>query len=209
MANFERAIEIVAGAVDYIHCDVMDAHFVPNLTFGAPVIKAIKRVSQGIPLDVHLMIEKPIRWLPRFLEAGLGKGDFLTFHYEAEADPVMGLELIRAAGVGAGLSIKPKTSIANWTTFVGKLDQVLVMTVEPGFGGQSFMRDMLPKITAARAMFGEEVLIAVDGGIDATTAPEAYGAGAELLIAGNAVYGKPDPAEAARKIRATCLDLKQ
>jgi len=208
MANFERAIESVIGAVDYIHCDVMDAHFVPNLTFGAPVIKAIKRVSQGVPLDVHLMIEKPIRWIPRFLETGLGPGDFLTFHSEAESEPVIGLDLIRTSGVGAGLSVKPKSSIRSWKGLIGKLDQVLIMTVEPGFGGQAFMRDMLPKITEARAMFGDKCTIAVDGGIDAATAPDAYRAGADLLIAGNAVYGKPNPAEAARMIRNACQESR-
>jgi ribulose-phosphate 3-epimerase len=201
MANFTRSIERVAREVDYIHCDVMDAHFVPNLTFGPPVVKAIKKASLGIPLDVHLMIERPIYWIPRFLEAGLDARDFLTFHIEAEEHCQPGLEIIRKAGVGAGLSIKPKTSFDALRPFEGLLDQVLVMTVEPGFGGQSFMADMLEKIRAARQVFKNDVLIGVDGGIDVKTAPLAASAGANLLVAGNAIFGWSRPAYAAKRIR--------
>jgi len=206
MADFRAAVKSVAREVDYIHCDVMDGHFVPNLTFGPPVIKAIKKIAGGVPLDVHLMIEKPIRWIPRFLDSGLREGDYLTFHLEAESDPRPGLQLIRDARVGAGLSIKPATPVGALLKFAHLLDQALIMTVEPGFGGQSFRRDMLPKVTAMRIVMDDAAVVAVDGGVDISTAPEAYIAGANLLIAGSSIYGAPRPAAAAKRIRQACLD---
>ncbi len=204
MSNLTREIARVEGDVDLIHCDVMDGHFVPNLTFGPPVIKAIKRVSRGIPLDVHLMIERPLDWIGRFLDAGLGEGDFLTFHVETQDDPSTGLEQIRRAGVGAGLSMKPKTEWGSVQGFIGRLNLILVMTVEPGFGGQTFMPEMLKKVSALRESFGEGLVIGVDGGIDANTAPLAQAAGADLLVAGKAIFGEPSPCEAAKRIRQSC-----
>ncbi len=200
MARFERSMSEVASEVDYFHCDVMDGHFVPNLTFGAPVVKAIKRIST-LPLDVHLMIEKPASWIDDYIGAGLSSKDYLTFHIEAEPNPVNALKKIQDAGIQAGIVVKPGTAATAIKGLEKFVNQVLVMTVEPGFGGQKFKEEMLPKITEIRKMFPDNVLVAVDGGIDETTAPLVYEAGASLLIAGNAIFGKPDPRNAARNIR--------
>ncbi|MBM3326704.1 MAG: ribulose-phosphate 3-epimerase [Calditrichaeota bacterium] len=189
MAHFADAIAQVEPFVDYIHCDIMDGHFVPNLTFGPPVVKCLKAISKK-PLDVHLMIEKPGLWVDKFLAAGLIKGDFLTFHIEAEADPRAAIARIRSAEVGAGLSVKPGTPFSFIEPYLDILEQILIMTVEPGFGGQSFISEMLPKIAAARRLARPGVLVGVDGGIDADTAPQAVKAGADLLIAGSAIFGK-------------------
>lgn len=202
MARLARGIEQVAGEADVIHCDVMDGHFVPNLTFGPPVVKAIKRVSLGIPLDVHLMIDSPLKWLDRYLDAGLDGNDYLTFHWEAEKNVHPGIERIRSAGVHPGLSIKPNTDINSVAEYLPLLDLCLVMTVEPGFGGQAFMAGMLPKVSAARGLMRREAVVAVDGGIDVGTAPLAAAAGANLLVAGNAVYGAKRPKLAIRSIRS-------
>jgi len=200
MADLAGSIGSIEDAVDYIHCDVMDGHFVPNLTFGPPVIKAIKRVS-AVPLDVHLMIERPGAWIERFLGAGLGRGDYLTFHIEAEPDPSEAIGVIRAAGVGAGLSIKPGTPFGAIEPWLDRVDQVLVMTVEPGFGGQAFIAEMLPRIAETKARLVGECLLAVDGGIDGRTAPLAAKQGARLLVAGKAIYGERDPKSAAEELR--------
>ena len=209
MARLAYSIERVAAEADIIHCDVMDGHFVPNLTFGPPIIKAIKRASQGVPLDVHLMIESPVNWIKRFLDAGLSSGDYLTFHIEADADPRPGLVQIREAGVGAGLSVKPKTPFETLIPYKDMLDQILVMTVEPGFGGQAFMGECLTKVVEARKLLGPGKVVAVDGGIDPITAPRAFLAGADLLVAGNAVYGKPRPLAAIRRIREACRAVEE
>lgn len=204
MANFTEAVRAIANDADYVHCDVMDGHFVPNLTFGAPVVKAIKRIS-SLPLDVHLMIEVPGRWICDYLDAGLDKNDFLTFHLEAESNPIETIAQIRKAHVRPGISIKPDTPIEDVIEFLHLVDQLLIMTVEPGFGGQSF-RDMSYKITIARERFGDSLIIGVDGGIDPTTAPTVVNAGADLLIAGSAIYGRKGltPAEAVKEIRQSC-----
>jgi len=200
MARFEQSMAEVANEVDYFHCDVMDGHFVPNLTFGAPVIKSLKKCA-GRPLDIHLMIENPAKWVGDYLEAGLKHDDFLTFHIEAEPNPGEALARIRDAGVKAGLVIKPKTDPRVLLSYFDWVDQILVMTVEPGFGGQKFMTDMLDKVRYLKGILPENVVLAVDGGIDARTAPEAFEAGARLLVAGNAIFGKSDPSQAARDIR--------
>ena len=200
MAKLAEAVKMVSGEADYIHCDVMDGHFVPNLTFGAPVVAAVKRVST-LPLDVHLMIEAPERWVDSYIEAGLDTRDFLTFHVEAASNPEKTIAQIRRAGVRPGISIKPGTPFEEAAGLLPLVDMMLVMTVEPGFGGQTFMHDMLPKITAARAALGRSALVAVDGGIDTQTAPLVVRAGADLLVVGNAIYGREDPLQAVRELR--------
>ncbi|MFC2150043.1 ribulose-phosphate 3-epimerase [Calditrichota bacterium] len=204
MARFSEAIELVQEHVDYIHCDVMDGHFVPNLTFGAPVVKALKRASR-LPLDVHLMIENPDRWVEDYLNAGLDSRDFLTFHIEAVSDATATIAKISAKGVRPGIAIKPKTYLSIVEPFVGLIDQVLIMTVEPGFGGQSFMEDCLVKAEQLRQHFGDDLVIGVDGGIDVGTAPKAVLAGCNLLVAGSSIYGKPDPLEAISDLRESFL----
>ncbi len=199
MARLAEAVAIVEHDAEYIHCDVMDGHFVPNLTFGAPIVAALKKVS-SLPLDVHLMIESPGRWIDDYLATGLDDNDFLLFHYEAETDPRKPIEHIRKAGVRPGIAIKPMTGFDEFKELIELVDQVLIMTVEPGFGGQDFMRENLVKVRRTRELF-PEVVIGIDGGIDTTTAPEAVEAGANLLVAGSAVFGQPDPAEAIRNIR--------
>ena len=200
LTRLAQAIESVQAAVDYIHCDVMDGHFVPNLTFGVPVVAAIKIVS-AIPLDVHLMIESPGKWVDKYISAGLEGDDFLTFHWEAEPDPAKIIASIRQAGVRPGISIKPGTPLEAIEPLVASVDQILIMTVEPGFGGQSFIIEMLDKVRRLRSIMRLDQVIAVDGGIDPDTAPLASEAGVDLFVAGSAIFGKPDPNLAARELR--------
>jgi ribulose-phosphate 3-epimerase len=186
---------------DVLHLDVMDGHFVPNLTFGPAVVKAVKRVSR-LPLDVHLMIEAPERWLDEYADAG---ADWLTFHVEACRDPAAALERIRALGVRPGITLRPGTPFADVEPFLDRVDLVLIMTVEPGFGGQAFLDVMLPKIRRARAAVdgsGVNVAIQVDGGITEETITRAAEAGANVFVAGSAVYGKLSPADAIESLRA-------
>jgi ribulose-phosphate 3-epimerase len=204
LARLADAVHLVQDSVDYIHCDVMDGHFVPNLTFGAPVIAALKKVSHK-PLDVHLMIAEPGRWVERYLATGLDGADFLTFHIEAEADPESVLRRIHNAGVKSGIAIKPNTPWQDATRLFPLVDQILIMTVEPGFGGQSFRHDMMPKLRGVRAATIAGQVIAVDGGIDAGTAPVAAAAGANLFVAGKAIFGAPDPLDAISRLRAALI----
>ncbi|MCF7809609.1 ribulose-phosphate 3-epimerase [bacterium] len=199
MARLAEAVESIASSADYVHCDVMDGHFVPNLTFGAPVVGAVKKVS-SLPLDVHLMIEHPGRWIKDYLDAGLDSEDFLTFHVEAEFDPEAIISRIRQTGVRPGIAIKPNTSFEQFEGLIELVDQVLIMTVEPGFGGQKFMHDMLTKVKMTRQM-SKLVVIGIDGGIDKNTAHLAVEAGADLLIAGSAIFGHSDPQSAIAEIR--------
>jgi ribulose-phosphate 3-epimerase len=176
---------------DVLHLDVMDGHFVPNLTFGPAVVKAVKRVSR-LPLDVHLMIEAPERWLDEYADAG---ADWLTFHVEACRDPAAALERIRALGVRPGITLRPGTPFADVEPFLDRVDLVLIMTVEPGFGGQSYLTEQEAKLRRARelrAARGLDFVIEVDGGVGRDTAPRAVAAGAELLVAGSALFGDPD-----------------
>lgn len=200
-ANLEREIRAVADAgADLVHVDVMDGHFVPNITIGVPVVQALRRVSP-LPLDVHVMIRDPLFFAPAFVKAG---SDWLTFHFESGADPGGVIAAICANGAKAGISIKPKTPAEAVFPYLDSVDMVLVMTVEPGFGGQSFMADMLPKIEALRARrdaLGLCFDIEVDGGIDPVTAPLAAAAGADILVAGSAVFGRPPYAGAIAAIR--------
>jgi ribulose-phosphate 3-epimerase len=204
-ADFTRlgdAVTVVetAGA-DWIHVDVMDGHFVPNLTIGPPVVRALKRIT-GVPLDVHLMIANPDDTVSWYLEAG---ADLVTIHAESCRDLPAVLGAIRAAGARAGVSIKPKTKVEVLEPIIRGIDVVLVMSVEPGFGGQAFMPESLgriERIASMAATAGSDVLIEVDGGIDERTASLVTAAGARMLVAGNAVFGAADPGAALRAIRA-------
>ena len=182
-ANLERDIKKVeqAGA-DWIHIDVMDGHFVPNITIGVPVVKSIKQIS-SIPLDVHLMIENPEKYIVPFAQAG---ADILTIHYEAAQNPKEILKSIRANGMKAGISIKPKTSPDVLDELYAYIDLILVMTVEPGFGGQKFMEDCAEKIKHFKNLDG--IYLEVDGGINEQTAKIATTNGANVLVAGNYIY---------------------
>lgn len=199
-ANLERELGRIGNA-DWAHVDVMDAHFVPNLTLGLPVVEALARVSP-IPLDCHLMVEDPDRWAPMYAEAG---GDSVTFHVEAAADPRAVARSLRSLGARAGMALKPGTAFAPYEELLDELDMVLVMTVEPGFGGQSFMADQLPKVTQVREAVrrrGGEVWVQVDGGVSASTIEQCAEAGANVFVAGSAVYGVADAAEAVDQLRA-------
>ena len=176
----------------WIHCDVMDGVFVPNISFGFPVLKPVRKATRKV-LDVHLMITDPIRYVRRFVEAG---ADYVTFHYEAAEDIGACIEAIRSAGAKVGISIKPKTDTAVLNEWLPKVDLVLVMSVEPGFGGQSFIEGSLERIAAIRKAAdecGSKCLIEVDGGISTANAAAVFGAGADALVAGSAIFGAENP----------------
>ena len=176
-----------ACGADMLHIDVMDGHFVPNITLGAPIVKCIRK-SSTLPFDVHLMISDPYKYIPDFVNAG---SDIITFHAEADSDIEKTIDLILASGKKAGLSVKPKTPVEAVYPYLDKLSMVLVMTVEPGFGGQSFMEDMMPKVSAVRSEIdrrGLDVDIQVDGGINKDTISIAAKAGANVFVSGNAIF---------------------
>ena len=185
-ANLEREVKAVAAAgADWIHVDVMDGHFVPNLTIGVPVVESLKKVSP-VPLDVHLMIEKPERYIEDFINAG---SDYLTIHVEATEKPHEILQRIRALGAKAGITLRPRTSLQEILPYLEEADLVLVMTVEPGFGGQSFMMDQVPKMKALREEREKRklnYLIEVDGGVNDKTM--SFCRDADVLVAGSYVF---------------------
>jgi ribulose-phosphate 3-epimerase len=210
-ADFARLAEEaqrVADA-DWLHFDVMDGHFVPNLTFGLPVLQALQAVSP-VPLDCHLMIHHPERWAPGYAEAGARN---VTVHAEAcTGDPRAVARDLRAAGSLAGLALKPGTPLEEHLDVLPEFDTLLVMTVEPGFGGQRFLAETLPKVRRARELVDTghlELLIEVDGGINADTIEQAAAAGADVFVAGSAVYGAEDPARAIAGLRAQAAGARQ
>ncbi|MCY1158722.1 MAG: rpe [Citricoccus sp.] len=202
-ARLAEELQRISGA-DAVHVDVMDNHFVPNLTFGLPVVQAI-RDATDLPLDVHLMIEDADRWAPGYAEAG---AESVTFHAEASVAPIHLARELRQRGARAGMALKPSTAVEPYLDMLGDLDMLLLMTVEPGFGGQSFLDEVLPKIRRAREALdgsGVPVALQVDGGITADTILRAAEAGADVFVAGSAVYGAEHPAAAIDALRRAAL----
>ena len=196
----EESAAVAAAGADLLHIDVMDGHFVPNITLGIPVVKSLRKATE-IPFDLHLMISEPLRYIPAFADAG---ADYITVHAESDGSTEEAVALIRSLGKKAGVSVKPGTPAEEVFPYLDRLDMVLVMTVEPGFGGQSFMFDMLPKIRRIReecARRGLSTLIEVDGGITRETIPLAAEAGADVFVAGSFVFGAADRAAAIRQLR--------
>ena len=199
----DEAAEVKAAGADWLHVDVMDGLFVPNISVGIPVVKSLRK-GAGMFLDTHLMIERPLRYVQRFCEAG---ADLVNVHVEADTEENIrkAIETVKACGKMAGLTLKPKTPAEAILPFLPLCDLILVMTVEPGFGGQRFMEDQLPKLRQVRAYLdalAPACELEVDGGVDENTAPLCVEAGASVLVAGSAVFGKPDRAAAVRALKA-------
>lgn len=188
-ANLQDELKKCASA-DLIHVDVMDGHFVPNISIGAPVVASIKKVCD-VPFDVHLMISEPLKYVEDFAKAG---ADIICFHVESDSDTMQTVDKILSLGKKAALAVKPGTDIDEVLPYIDKLSMVLVMTVEPGFGGQSFMEGVMPKIEKIRAMY-PDIDIEVDGGINADTVKIASKAGANVFVAGSAVFKSKNPAQ--------------
>jgi ribulose-phosphate 3-epimerase len=198
-AHLADEADAVSNA-DWLHVDVMDAHFVPNLTLGLPVVQSLHKAT-AVPLDCHLMIDDPDLWAPRYAEAGAAN---VTFHVEAARDAVQTARAVRKAGALAGLSVKPGTALEPYLEILREFDTLLVMTVEPGFGGQKFLAEVLPKVRLARehVLSGHlRLFVEVDGGIDIHTISAAAAAGADVFVAGSAIYGTDDPGKAVSALR--------
>jgi ribulose-phosphate 3-epimerase len=199
----ERAVE---GGAEWIHVDVMDGHFVPNLTFGSPIIHALRRITDR-PIDVHLMVYHPEHYITEYAEAG---ASVFTFHPEAAVHVQRHLAAVREQGMLAGLALNPSTPVAHMEEVVDDLDLVLIMSVNPGYGGQSYLPAATEKIRRVRAVLdraGSRATLEVDGGITTETIAEAWGAGADTFVAGTAVFGVPDPAQAVRELQRRCAVL--
>ena len=206
-ANLARDIAAAeAAGADYIHVDVMDGHFVPNITIGAPVVKSLRKAT-ALPLDVHLMISDPDRYIDDFISAG---ADILTVHYEANGDTLAQVRRIREKGVRPSVSIKPKTPIEAVLPLLPELSMLLVMTVEPGFGGQGFIEDTIPKIKALRRIIDEngyDCELECDGGVSEKNIRDICSYGINVVVAGSAVFGRPDIGAAIAALRAETEDF--
>ena len=199
----EQVERAVSGGADWLHVDVMDGHFVPNLTFGAPMVRALKRLT-NLPLDVHLMVERPEHYLGEFADAG---ASIFTFHPEATPHVQRHLTTARQLGMLAGLALNPATPLAFLEEVLDDVDLVLIMSVNPGYGGQSYIPQSTDKIRRTRALLdrrGSPAALEVDGGITGDTIAEAWSAGADTFVAGTAVFGAPDPAHAVRDLKRRC-----
>jgi len=195
----EAIAEVEAAGADQLHVDVMDGHFVPNLTIGPPVIESIRKRTR-LPLDVHLMITEPERWVETYVSAG---ADMVTVHAEAATHLQRGLAHIREAGAKAGVALNPATPVEALTWVLDDLDLVLVMSVNPGFGGQAFISNAFAKIKQIKALLGDKTAeVSVDGGVGLTNAADLARAGASVLVAGSSVFGAPNPGEAVRRLRS-------
>ena len=192
--------DVLNAGADWLHIDVMDGDFVPNLSLGIPVLAGLSKAVDAF-YDVHLMIRRPLEYIEAFARAG---ADLITFHLEADSDVEKTIEAIHAAGCRAAVSVRRATPVEEVFPYLDRLDMVLIMSVEPGFGGQKFMPQAVDKIAALRGRAGDGLMIQVDGGVDANTAPLCTRAGADVLVAGSAVFGKKDRKEAISAIRSAC-----